>query len=394
MRVVCSSIPSNDLGLPSRLLPVAQELRSRGHEVAFSNPAPVPAELIARAGFANLPWPIPRVPPPSVTLTPPIVDVDHLLMVGFADPSNTANQIENWKLVIREWEADVVLDSFGPAGCTAARLLDIPYVQVLQADFHPDSRFTWWLPPQQAPSPVASFNAVLEAAGHPPVDRAARLLLGTATVVVGAPSTDPVPDPTLPHAGALIWEDPHSRLPDSLPPPGERPLVFLYGGNTYGRTTGPGVVVESAIQALGGLNIDVVIGTGNQDIPEPLPRNVSAFRYVSGPAMARRADVMIHLGGHSSTMTALATGTPALVVPTYSERESNARRVANLGSSLCLTPQGTLLTGMTINAEQVAAAVNSLINDPSYRDAAQAVSEELCALGGARGVADVVESII
>jgi UDP:flavonoid glycosyltransferase YjiC (YdhE family) len=135
-----------------------------------------------------------------------------------------------------------------------------------------------------------------------------------------------------------MWEDPHSRLPDSLPPPGERPLAFLYGGNTYGRTTGPGVVVESAVEALGGLNIDVAIGTGNQDIPEPLARNVSAFRYVSGPAMARRADVMIHHGGHSSTQTALATGTPALVVPTCSERESNARRVANLGAGLCLTP--------------------------------------------------------
>jgi UDP:flavonoid glycosyltransferase YjiC (YdhE family) len=115
-----------------------------------------------------------------------------------------------------------------------------------------------------------------------------------------------------------MWEDLHSRLPDSLPPPGERPLVFLYGGNTYGRTTGPGVVVEAAIEALGGLNIDVVIGTGNQDIPEPLPRNFSAFRYESGPAIARRADVLIHHGGHSSTLTALATGTPALVVPTAS----------------------------------------------------------------------------
>jgi hypothetical protein len=49
---------------------------------------------------------------------------------------------------------------------------------------------------------------------------------------------------------------------------------------------------------------------------------------------------------------------------------------------------------MTIKTEQVAAAVNSLINDPRYSDAAQAVSEELCALGRAPGVADLVESII
>jgi hypothetical protein len=49
---------------------------------------------------------------------------------------------------------------------------------------------------------------------------------------------------------------------------------------------------------------------------------------------------------------------------------------------------------MIISVDQVAAAVNYLINDPGYRDAARAVSEELCALGGAPGIADLVESII
>ncbi len=79
------------------------------------------------------------------------------------------------------------------------RILGIPLVGVLQGDLHPDGRgFTWWLPPRPAPSPAGAFNAALARAGLPPVDKAARLLLGGAAVVVGSPATDPVPDPALP----------------------------------------------------------------------------------------------------------------------------------------------------------------------------------------------------
>jgi len=94
------------------------------------------------------------------------------------------------------------------------RILGIPLVEVLQGDLHPDGRgFTWWLPPRPAPSPAGAFNAALARAGLPPVDKAARLLLGGAAVVVGSPATDPVPDPALPYVGVLAWGDPAAELP-------------------------------------------------------------------------------------------------------------------------------------------------------------------------------------
>jgi hypothetical protein len=43
-------MPANDLGLPTRLVPIARALADRGHEVAVFNPAPVPAKLIDDAG--------------------------------------------------------------------------------------------------------------------------------------------------------------------------------------------------------------------------------------------------------------------------------------------------------------------------------------------------------
>ena len=57
MRILFVSLRSDDLGLPSRLLPIVAELRARGHDVAFPSPDPAPAKLITSARFRNLECP-------------------------------------------------------------------------------------------------------------------------------------------------------------------------------------------------------------------------------------------------------------------------------------------------------------------------------------------------
>jgi hypothetical protein len=54
VKLLLTTLPTNDLGLMTRSLPIARELAARGHEVAFSNPARAPSRLIAEAHFANI----------------------------------------------------------------------------------------------------------------------------------------------------------------------------------------------------------------------------------------------------------------------------------------------------------------------------------------------------
>jgi len=54
-----TTLPTDDLGLLTRALPIARELSGRGHVVSFSSPAPAPRRLVADAGFENL---LPRHP--------------------------------------------------------------------------------------------------------------------------------------------------------------------------------------------------------------------------------------------------------------------------------------------------------------------------------------------
>ena len=52
-RYLFTVLPSNDLGLLTRSLPIARELRNRGHDIAFCHPAGAPRKLISQAGFEN-----------------------------------------------------------------------------------------------------------------------------------------------------------------------------------------------------------------------------------------------------------------------------------------------------------------------------------------------------
>ncbi len=49
-----TTLPSNDLGLLTRSLPIARELHALGHAVAFCSPGAAPRKVVADAGFDAL----------------------------------------------------------------------------------------------------------------------------------------------------------------------------------------------------------------------------------------------------------------------------------------------------------------------------------------------------
>jgi hypothetical protein len=84
-------LPANDLGLPTRLLPIARVLADRGHEVAVFIPAPAPAKLIEETGLKNLPMPARDSPPMSgdfvqLSLAPETDPVSARQMSPTSDP--------------------------------------------------------------------------------------------------------------------------------------------------------------------------------------------------------------------------------------------------------------------------------------------------------------------
>lgn len=406
-RFLFTMLPVNDLGLPTRMLPIARALADRGHEVAVFNPAPAPMNLIAEAGLTGLGMPSAPTQPPGwdIATANTAWDVDEMFAGLYANEAFLREMTAIHLQLLREYAPDVVVDSFNLTACLAARILKIPLVTVNQGNFHPASAgFKWWEKERPAglPSGVSGLNKVAAEHGAGPFGRCVELMAGDLSLIVGTPETDPVADVTVRHVGPIVWQRGNAELPEWVDTLGrEKPLVWVYAGNPQydgaGNARNPFdsiVVIRAAIAALKDAPVNVVLTMGHQELPEEigtLPGNFHRAAYLPGMAMAERCDLMVHHGGHSSVMTGLKAGTPAVMIPTATERESNARRMAALGAGEIVMPVPSENGEKDIDLAEFGAAINRVLSDPAYRKSAQRVAETMRQYGGTREAADRIE---
>jgi UDP:flavonoid glycosyltransferase YjiC (YdhE family) len=404
-RFLFTMLPANDLGLPTRLVPIARALADRGHDVTVFNPAPAPAKLIEEAGLKNLAAPSRALPDSwgDLVQVSTAWDVEHMFGAFFVSEefvrAATAFNVD----LLRDFAPDVVVDSFGLFSCLGARILGVPLASVLQGNFHPASDgFLWWKGQRPAglPSALPAVNKVAAEYGLAPFARCVDLLAGELSLVVGSPESDPLPAGAgVDYIGPIVWQRANATLPDWVNElRRDQPVVWVYSGNPrYFDVPTPVdsvVVIRAAIAALGDQPLQVVLTTGYQEVPQEfrtLPANFRHAAYLPGPAMAERCDLMVHHGGHSSVMTGLAAGTPAVIIPTITERESNARRVVALGAGEIVVPVDGADGEKYISVDEFSAKVHRVLNEPGYRTAARRVAESMRRLGGVQEAADRIE---
>jgi UDP:flavonoid glycosyltransferase YjiC (YdhE family) len=437
-----TTLPSNDLGLLTRSLPLAGELAQRGHEIAFCSPGLAPSKLIAEAGFANL---LPAHPiyhlmaaEPSARglyrlvqsqrfkrdfgnlfnflgqlarimplkyprFTSEMWDMDHLVSMGGVLNKNIVRTMCD-ALMTMMVDYDVVVDFWNPWACIAARAAHKPLVTVIQADMHPHSQgFIWWKErPPDIPTVAPVVNQVLAKYNLEPISKAGELCLGDLTLVLGTPETDSLPaTANVTYIGPILWQKQGARLPDwAADLSQDKPVIWLYPGNPR---YAPGinspvdsrVILHACVAALADEDVQVVLTMGHHALPKevlPLPDNFRHEPFVPGLAMAARSDLLIHHGGYGSCQTGLYTGTPAVIIPTFSERESNARRVAALGAGEFIVPTASGWK-KRVSPDKVRATVRRVLSEPSFRANARRISEKMQAFGGAPGAVDLIESV-
>jgi UDP:flavonoid glycosyltransferase YjiC (YdhE family) len=113
--------------------------------------------------------------------------------------------------------------------------------------------------------------------------------------------------------------------------------------------------------------------------------------HLPGLAMAERCDLIVHHGGHGSVMTGLMAGTPAVIIPTITEHESNARRPVALGAGEIVMPAGGADGEKRIDVAGFSAKVQRVLNEPNYRRSAKRVADSMCKYGGAEEAASKLE---
>ena len=173
-----------------------------------------------------------------------------------------------------------------------------------------------------------------------------------------------------------------------------RPLVYISMGTVindrpdfYGK----------CFEALKDLDADVLISCGNAVDHEKLgvpPERFELQPYVDQLDVLSRADVFITHCGMNSVSESLYMATPMVLYPQTGEQAAVARRAAELGAGIRLVKSWGDITSSTKpdTVKGIRAAVQSVLENASYRDAAAECSRDFRSCSGPSGAADFIES--
>jgi UDP:flavonoid glycosyltransferase YjiC (YdhE family) len=115
----------------------------------------------------------------------------------------------------------------------------------------------------------------------------------------------------------------------------------------------------------------------------PQPPNLLVAERVRQLAVLPRISAVVCHGGHNTVCEALWHGVPLVVAPIRDDQPIIADQVVDAGA-------GIRLRFTRANAEQIGTAIDSVLGQTSYRDAARIVGESFRQAGGALAAADAL----
>ena len=385
-RRVLFTLQPGDGHLPP-MLPLSRALRAAGHEVVFAtSPAFVSRveEVGERAVPAGRGWLLsdgpsqpaePRYPgerPPTFFAR---------LFLGEV----AAGMADDLLDIVDDLAPDVIVrDPVEFAGAAVAVRRGVPlatfeltfpldhHVMTTTGDLHDDAelqrlRDRVGLPPSPDPDwflgqlQIGTFPAGY---GEPAEPHGQRLTIGAHTQA--PPATAPVPS----------WLE---GLDDA---------VYVTFGTVFARAF-PEVLTAAAVGA-SRVGAPTVVSTGNVEPPVGLAATGEAAlrveRFVPQDAVLRRCAAAVIHGGTGTTLGALAHGVPVVVIPLGADHGGHARAVTTHGAGIVLHRDG-------LSAEDVTRAVQQVLDDPSYRAAAERLGRQLAALPGPEFAVRALETL-
>lgn len=389
MRAVLLPIPVG-YGTTVRLLAVGNELRKRGHEAIFASAERV-GHVVEQYGFR---WrPITSVSIDDSSDVPQSVQV----LRGEAGGDLLRHQVEDAQCVIREFHADVVVFSNNNAAALAAAAEGLPSVSI----WHPSV-----MQYHDVPSGVATvlkwrkFFAVkeqFELKRDVPSS-----LLGDLNFIPSIPPLAPWPWTQPPE---ILFRDQPTKIvgallrttPEELPDQEHLKREFGADGGKFvyasmGGAVGTPQLLRVMVDGLRRSGHKALLTAGGQ-VPAELMKELSdeqvqVIRFLPEAMRAIKAcDVLVWHGGHETMMEGVAAGKPAIGIPVYYDQDENSTRIAKLGAGLKI-PRSILTAGA------LAAAINEIIANPSYRSRALHLKRINDSLGGVVRLVDSTEALV
>ncbi|WP_256104206.1 nucleotide disphospho-sugar-binding domain-containing protein [Streptomyces sp. ODS05-4] len=386
MRVLFTAAPGYGLMLP--LVPLAWAARAAGHEVLLATTAHM-KEVGAASGL-------------PVADVFPARDIGSDLVAGAAGTAQATGDTPPgyWELVRevrpfelftlamtegtvtagREFGADlVVYCSDHMAGRLAAIALGVPALEV-------GNRVSWSMRDEEFRDGREHNARTGVVPDDAPVVTALRERLGLRKA---EPDLVARIDPRAPSMGGLEGERPDvsdgvpwrpmryvpfnggAVLPSWAMRRPDRPRICLTLGTVAPLLPGGGGL-GALIEALAGLDAEVMLADGETDLSQfgALPDNLHPAGFVPLSGILRDCSLVVHHGGSGTTAAALHHGVPQLIVPGGADNALCARRVVDRKVGLSVEPD-------QVDVETVRTAVERLLTEPVFADAAAEVRAEI-----------------
>lgn len=387
MRVLFTAAPG--YGHVQPMLPLAEELRSSGHEVALaSGPSLVPR--MEAAGFRSFAagWDLPdwfaelarRQPDRPWELLPPERILQFFTPHLFGEIGAPAT-LTDLVPIVGQWRPDLLIhDSYELAGPVVGRLAGIPTVhhtvsplpgvdvQLLTTE----AVAPMWREHGLSPEPAFGLGTDLCLDICPPGLRNPEAVSGGEVMPVR-----PIPVAAVGTEGVPAWVE-------ALP---EQPTVHLTLGTSV--TNADQSVLVTILEGLHGLPLNVVVTVGPGNDPAVLgsqPANVHVERYLAHRVLLPLCDLVVSHGGAGTMLAALSHGLPLLSVPQGADQYLNAALCQARGV-------GRTLVVAELTPQRAREEVQLLLDEPGSRLHAREVQAEIAAMPPPQEAVPVLERL-
>jgi zeaxanthin glucosyltransferase len=183
------------------------------------------------------------------------------------------------------------------------------------------------------------------------------------------------------------FHDDHGR--ESVAFPWERltgePLIYASMGTLVNGLTDVFRIILEAAAAIKGRQLVLSIGSNIQmDDIGPIPASAIVVSKAPQIELLKRAELCITHAGINTTLESLALGVPMVAIPVGFDQPGIAARIVYHGVGKSV-PVGSM------NKEDLSGAIQNVLGDPSYRQAARRFQRTIAQTQGLDQAADVLE---
>ncbi len=357
-----------DYGYLSRFLPIALEMKKRGHEpILILRDLCWAEKILGGHGLSWLQGPIWQANLGG--LPPPISYPEILFHHGFSHHFGLVSICRAWRNLITALNPDLLFIEYGAASMLASSGLDIPRIRVgtgftVPPLLQPIPSFHWW---ENQPvkrlldiesSVLSSANKALGELKVNPIDSLAEMLTSQEEAIFCSPSLDHYPQRVNGNYWGSIQNLDQGATPNWPSHFGKRVFAYI-------KTSSPHF--GTVLKALSELDASTVVhapGISLKNIKTYESGNlVFSLDPVRMEDARQQCDLGICHAGAGTTEALLTAGKPVLLLPMQGEQESTSRRVEQLGAGLWVHQEAKV-----VNFKKL---IKRLLNEPSFTQKAQ-----------------------